>query len=963
MTEFFIFGFGMWIGWLVRGRRQQTAAQLAATPSVEHPGYAVLQLFGALVDKWSKAGQLGSDFAQQIHDLLGQEALQASALVDMSQYPAMAQAYVPLAPQAVANTPPAVPPIVPQHTGVAAPIALVPKVPTGPSRLQRMATAVLALRTRQLLLFLGAFLLLSSSLILVVFNWASFPPILQFLLLAGVCAGLWGGGAWVARQPGMARAGLGLEGAGSVLLPVVAYALSRPHLLDLAPRSGWLLASVLSLPIYGFAAWRRRHVLFVTAGCLAGLSAALTAANFAGPRWMLLIGMPVGMLYVWLAERLRQQAHPELAVAPFWLAQVVVSIVLVAGLLMYVGAQLSLLWLAMTVWLAVGFYLLAAMLAQRGGRQTMAAVWLLVASVLLPVAVVTNLLAAQVATTMYGVSLGALALGYLTAGLFLERRVVRYAVVVYIGAVGLMGVALLLAGLDFATARWTLPLLIAAGGVLLAATRFGSFAWLGARRIDGGVLGLVMMGVLLPGWLFTLGRWEGLGVAAMGRLLLPLAAGYLVLAWWAGRYQRAYDYTLQALGVLLALGTAAVTWSDQGIVVSGMFMLSAVWLLQALLRRRAVWAALMLGTLPLAVGFFLAHRNVDTSSVLWTALAFTAAYTLGATGLRHSPWKYWTVPGLGWGLLAGALLVLVIGLQSTFGSMTFLEFAILMILTGLVALLSGLWKAAGLGLLVAGLAILTGVLGATHGFFIGSHPDALDPALVLCGLAIAGTALGQLLRRWALIKPTKANFGWPYEVSAFGLLLVAPWFGTGKAAHVAVSWTIVALMLGLDTFLYRLPPLMTLALLAGDMAVLATGSWLHPGGRSANAAPVLLVVAWLQGLLGLWQQRRQMAVQAPSTPVTAKVALALRIWQGIRATKLAQACYVAVAVTGGWALLLAIGAPQLLMTVAFGLAVLLALLASVTRWEAAAWGALGLAALGFGALHDMLLLTAIWSTA
>ena len=37
-------------------------------------------------------------------------------------------------------------------------------------------------------------------------------------------------------------------------MPVVAFSLSRPGLLDLEPRGAWLLASALSLPIYAFAA-------------------------------------------------------------------------------------------------------------------------------------------------------------------------------------------------------------------------------------------------------------------------------------------------------------------------------------------------------------------------------------------------------------------------------------------------------------------------------------------------------------------------------------------------------------------------------------------------------------------------------------------------------------------------------------------------------------------------------------
>jgi uncharacterized membrane protein len=91
----------------------------------------------------------------------------------------------------------------------------------------------LSLRTRQTLLFLGAFLLVISAFVLVVYNWASFPPVLQFALLAGISGGLWAAGVWIKRRPGLARAGDGLQSVAGTLVPLVAFSLSRPGLLDM----------------------------------------------------------------------------------------------------------------------------------------------------------------------------------------------------------------------------------------------------------------------------------------------------------------------------------------------------------------------------------------------------------------------------------------------------------------------------------------------------------------------------------------------------------------------------------------------------------------------------------------------------------------------------------------------------------------------------------------------------------
>jgi hypothetical protein len=67
--------------------------------------------------------------------------------------------------------------------------------------------------------------------------------------------------------------------------------------------------------------------------------------------------------------------------------------------------------------------------------------------------------------------------------------------------------------------------------------------------------------------------------------------------------------------------------------------------------------------------------------------------------------------------------------------------------------------------------------------------------------------------------------------------------------------------------------------------------------------------------------------------------------------------------SGLGALALASGAFDILAIVAFGLAALLALLATVHRIELIGWGALVLLGLGFGSLHAFLDITPLWSLA
>jgi len=219
--------------------------------------------------------------------------------------------------------------------------------------------------------------------VLVVFNWASFPPILQFALLAGVCGGLWAGGTWLARQSGLERAGAGLQAVGAVLVPVVAFSLSRPGLLDLEPRGAWLLASALSLPIYALAAWRIRHPLFAVAGCVSGASAVLAALSGVDNQWLPFALVMTLLSYLLLARWLERVA-PELAVGPYWVAHAGLPAALLFAALLWTNGDMAAGALAATAWAATAFYLLAAWLDRRP-------IWAWAAALLAPVALFASL--------------------------------------------------------------------------------------------------------------------------------------------------------------------------------------------------------------------------------------------------------------------------------------------------------------------------------------------------------------------------------------------------------------------------------------------------------------------------------------------------------------------------------------------------------------------------------------------
>ena len=317
-----------------------------STPTPAAPTWAnhdALDTLDQLIGKWAAQGRLASETAAEVRALIAQER-QARQQPRRSRQrrhggePAAAPAPAIQLPERAA-LPEATPAVMPRPAPATAMVeaaAVTPREPWG----ERMGRALLSLRTRQTLLFLGAFLLVVSALVLVVFNWASFPPILQFALLAGVCGGLWAGGTWLARQSGLERAGAGLQAVGAVLVPVVAFSLSRPGLLDLEPRGAWLLASALSLPIYALAAWRMRHPLFAVAGCLSGASAVLAALSGVESQWLPL-ALVVTLLGYLLLARWLQRAAPELAAGPYWVAHAGLPAALLFAALLWTNGDIG----------------------------------------------------------------------------------------------------------------------------------------------------------------------------------------------------------------------------------------------------------------------------------------------------------------------------------------------------------------------------------------------------------------------------------------------------------------------------------------------------------------------------------------------------------------------------------------------------------------------------------------------
>jgi hypothetical protein len=540
---------------------------------------------------------------------------------------------------------------------------------------------------------------------------------------------------------------------------------------------------------------------------------------------------------------------------------------------------------------------------------------------------------------------------------------------------GMAGLALLALayGMSLETARLALPLLIALGAGVTLSLHRRRLAWLGEQwRLAVATSGLVFAAGLTPFWAWALLALTRLTSAESSLALLPLAAVLFATArWWPGRLRRPYDLALQVIGALTAIGAGVGTLvrPSSTTALLGMAALTLVWAFQTVLRRRSLWAALALGTAPVAAALALDRLAPDAPGAYWYALGllFAGAYGVGGTLLRRSSWRCLTWPGLVWGALTGLGLLLAVAFEIREGALFARHVLVFAALAGLLTLTAALWRRAWPGYGVAALLAADVLLAARGGWLFGWQPAQADFGYILCGVTLGLVLIGQVLRcldqnqeprtenqneasgsTHVPLSPFSIfnSYALPYELVGFALLLAAPLPAGRDAQHACLTWLAMAGLYALACWRYRLPWLAAPALVAADLALLRGADWLGSGGRVADVGLLLLGASWVQGLLGLWASTRERA-GAP-TP----------LWQ-----QHSTPVYVVALLSGVGTLALASGASDVLAICGLGLAALAALAGTLERREELAWGALALLALGLGALHDVLGVAASWSLA
>lgn len=908
-----------------------------------------LVTFDALVDRWVNEERLSPEVGSTIHGLIVEEFVAAG----FGTLPAAAAPAVPAVPTPVgAAERTAVTAAAPLETAAAEPSAPLTPPPPAPVTVQPPArpqgrpawtAALLSLSSRRALLYLGAFLLVMSGLTLVIFNWASFSPFVQFAVLAGANLMIWGTGTWMTRHPDLRTAGGNLQKIAAMLAPVVAFALTRPGLLDLALRPAWRLTSLLSLMIYLLIAWRARNAFYSGATLVAALSLIFAAPEALHLGWQFVIACGLLTALVPLSIRMRSVDAVEPATGILHVSLVALPLLALGHSVAYQAGLSNRFTLSLTLLLSTLFCALRFQVNQRR--------WWLWLAVVPPPLALAVVLGPETAFHTHVLALGLLALAYFWLSLVAEQRLSLAAMPLLSGALALGGLTLLLAPVSLETARFALGPVTALSASIFLLIERDRLAWIQQRR-SGFATGALAVGyAVLTAWIGVLLTAASLSNGQIGLALLPLAALAFAGAYWQpGRRRASYNVALQALGLVIALIAGGLALNESGTRVAGALALTLIFGGQAVLRRNWLWAALSLGlgllTIAFALDQFVARERLLRAAAL-AALIMSAAYTIDGERLRTTSLRYWTGPAVVWGSLSG-LIAAALGLLLTLFNPPFAALTILG-LAGLAALHTRLWRQALLGYVAAPLLSGGALIAASQGFFTGWQPSPGDLALIICALVLGMALIGQALRR------VDRAYALPYELTAFVVLPLAPQTAANDPARLTLTWAIMAVFYSLALWRYRRSWMLALAFGAGSLAILEGASWLLPTRSPERDGLILTGVVWAQALASAWLRRRTAFLNAAGT------------WG-----------YVAAGLGGAWALALAAGIDDVqsladlalaagsratLATVALALAGLLVVLAQIERNPIAAWGSLVLAVPGAWLTHIAIGQSGAWAAA
>ncbi len=642
--------------------------------------------FADLVRFWQQSQQIDAASAERILLLLHEQpgmqssadteqpaSQPASAIVVAETPPLAATAAIPSSPlipsmpapvsltKADQAIPP--PPVAPAVTASipTAPESMVPPTDAADDSqtVPPLLTALLSMEARRTLLMIGSFLILISSLVLVIFNWNRFPPLVQVGFLSVFTGSLWGVGYWMQRRTTLTTAGRNLSSVAMLMLPVVLFSFTRPGLFDLDGRLASFVVSVLSCMVYTVAAWQSRRLFYSLTA-----SAAACAALYSSFLWWSVDGrwQPIWSFVLWsvalmIVHQLNRSTRSMLVPGP--------RIVSIAGPALSISVSLGLFLanpIAAEAPTTITVLLLGAAFGVGLAWLNDQPAWLWATALLVPLATMVGVVLPADGLTWINLSFASLTLFYSVVAAVLERRLPAYSLP-FLVLMPMLAVVALATALDRVAIVRSYPILIGTTLLVVGLIEWRRLVLLQPHRTLVGTVVVSMQLGLVTIWAGSfVNTWEL-------RSLIAVVLGGLVFitSTIPFGHRLAYVPAVWCYGgaILIALGTILSSLLDPTLRLVTPLIAALLYGWRAFRYRQRLWAGAALAAGLALCGVMLNRvgwlANLD--HYLLASVLFAGGLSIGGSLLgKHAPaYKYWTAPALFWaatlGCISGLLFV------------------------------------------------------------------------------------------------------------------------------------------------------------------------------------------------------------------------------------------------------------------------------------------------------------------
>jgi hypothetical protein len=191
-----------------------------------------------------------------------------------------------------------------------------------------LGESLLAERTLNTLLALGAFLILASALVISVLNPTKLPLVPHLAVLAGAMTLFYAAGYVCYARMRLTRAGETLLAIAAAFVPLDVWVVSGADGLGWSRAETWAVASAVALPVYGLSYALLPGRAFAWLSAIAGQSLLLASLNLTATQrdWVACASVVLGNVYIVCSTRLRSRRWTSLGTALFRVAHVVTPV-------------------------------------------------------------------------------------------------------------------------------------------------------------------------------------------------------------------------------------------------------------------------------------------------------------------------------------------------------------------------------------------------------------------------------------------------------------------------------------------------------------------------------------------------------------------------------------------------------------------------------------------------------------